>query len=552
MNYIKRVDWILYLLWALFINMCNIWLIGPLVEDYSILGVISLFVILGIWLISIPPKWRKKWITFTLFAIMLGTGYSSLSYYPTGHRVVLTIVISVLLIVLAAWVGKVRILSLVFGALVLIAGNWWLPFSDWTFLSHFSVAYYGKLGLNPADMPSLPVVPVPTSNGKNVLITLSLMPETTQDVQTSVAAAGSTPNSLHDVIQSFDHRYEVMEITYQNGKFVRVPAKPSDIARLNPIDLVSTFFPMEEARWSVENGKVIQYTVPTITAQQYAQISNDAANYPSNALAMAEQVQEANMRNWDELLAKLGITPTHQLSVANGILHGTWNGHDIHVAVNSTALVATGSFTSPNAQQALLEGANRLQIVDLNSGSGKLVSTYVGSATSPVSSDIRVGAIDNSGREAIFVNDAPAFILQASAHGPWKTLYTAPPNSSLRFEGSAVWGSDKTPEIITDDPSLLRPTPTRFLTSYTYRDGQLYRNWRVYHTNVVNVYPVRFQPNGKMYLAFTIYNQGKFFILSRQFIPVVPITASLLGLSVLIGFILRMRMGGQKRAESKS
>lgn len=548
-----RPNWLLFLLWSLFINVFTLWVVDPLVEDYSILGVVALFCIGGIWVVSIPRQWRKKWLTFTLFAVFLGTGFNSLSFFPPGHRLTWTILMSIAMIIAAFWYARIRVLPMVLSAILLAVCNMWMPFEDWTLLTHFKISYYGKAGLNPMDMPSLPMVVTTRANGTKAIVTLSSYTETKSDVEQAVSTAGVTANDLHNVIQSFNHRYTLIEVGLHDGKFTEAPANPNDLSNLNPVGLYSSFFPMSVAHWAVQsNGNVLQYTVPTLTPLQSEQLTNDAADYPANLLALSETVQSKNTAHWNSLLTQLGVSAKRGLQVESGRLTGEWNGRVIDVPVQSTTLIGTGSFTAPGRQQALLEGANRLQVVDLDTGSGQLVSTFVGSLSSPLSDDIRIGPIDNSGQDVIFVNESPAFILKASASGNWSTLYTAPANSSLRFEGTAVFGSDKTPEIITDDPSYMRPTPIRFLSSYTYRNGQLIRNWRVYRTNVVNVYPVQFANNRPTQLVLSIYNEGKFFILSRHFIPVVPITSGLFALSVLIGFILRIRKGGKRNASSRA
>lgn len=547
-----RIDWLLFLAWALFINLCNLWLIGPLVQDYSILGVVALFIIAGVWFASIPPRFRKKWLTFTVYSILLGTGIDSLTFYPTGHKIAWMVIMSVAMMVAAFAYARIRLLSLTVAALGVILCNLWLPYEDWTLLSHFRILYYGKAGLNPADMPSLPMVVVPTKDGQHVLVTLSNFKESKDSVLQAVQAAGRSPNDLHNVVESLGHRYQLVEVAEQNGKFALSSVRPSDLAAMDPAALFSSSFPMRVADWTVDQGKVIQYSSASNTASELTKLTNNPADYPSNLLAASEHVMDLNLAHWSDLLKTLGVSRSQGLSVTGGMLSGTWNGHTISLPVAATEVVATGSFTSAHASEALLEGANRLQIVNLTDGTGALVSTYVGSVNSALTDDIRVGPVDATGQDMIFVNGSPAFILRASATGAWQDIYTAPPQSSLRFEGSVAFGQDKTPEILTDDPSLMRATSIRFLTSYTLRDGQLVRNWRVYHTNLVNVYPVQFTPSGPTDLVLSVYNQGKFFVLSRHFIPVVPLTSGLLGLSVAIGFVIRLRKGERRHATTRA
>lgn len=103
------------------------------------------------------------------------------------------------------------------------------------------------------------------------------------------------------------------------------------------------------------------------------------------------------------------------------------------------------------------------------------------------------------------------------------------------------------PEIITDDPSYIRNSPVRYFTSYTYRDGQLVRNWRVFKTNLVNVNAVQFTPGGPQYIVASNYGTGELFVLKRHRWPVVPAASVLLGITIISGWWLRLKAGRRAR-----
>ncbi|MCL6548148.1 MAG: hypothetical protein K6T30_04470 [Alicyclobacillus sp.] len=538
-----RLDWLPYLLWAVFVNACNVWLITPLAQDYAVLGIICIFIIVTAWLTSIPAAARKKWISFTVFSLLAGQAFSALAFYDWAPRVKLSIVAGVGLMLVAWAFGRVRWLPLAVSCVGLWLANLFLPLADWSFLSHFRIAYYGRENVLPSDILALPFVTVSTPGGRAV-ITLTRAKEDRTDVEQAVTGAGSSPDDLANVIQSFGHRYTLVEVRLENGRFVQSPATPEEIAQVDPNQLVSTFFPFARAYWTVEHGQVIQYMANSLSPAQLTRLANAPAGYPANVLALAKRTEQQELVDWRHLLDQLGVHPSVAgLSVQNGRLTGRYSGRVIDVPVRASAVIGIGSFTAPGTHEALLEGANELEVVSLDAGSGRVVSSFQGPPGQPLPNDIRFGEIDGSGRDFIFVNDQPAYILEATARGSWRRVYTAP-NASLRFEGSVLWPPDRTPEIITDDPSYVRNVPTRYFTSYTYRGGQLYRNWRVYHTNVVNVEPVQFSDGGPVYIVAAIYSTGKFVILKRHFIPVVPITAVILGLVIACGWVIRIRRRG--------
>lgn len=76
---------ILYALWALCTNEINIVVVKPLVQDFQILGVTIIVIVLALWVLSIPVHHRKQWIGYTLFTLLLGQLF--LHAFARGHGV---------------------------------------------------------------------------------------------------------------------------------------------------------------------------------------------------------------------------------------------------------------------------------------------------------------------------------------------------------------------------------------------------------------------------------------------------------------------------------
>lgn len=535
---INSYQWILFAFWALFVNAINIWMIGPLVQDFAIYGVVAVFLIALLWIASIPSSQRFKWIAFTIFCLMLGQGLSTIAFYPLSSRIPLGIVLFLGLFIIGLLVSKYGWRKLLLSSVALVLINLLLPISEWPFLTHFEIVKYGRFSLNPTDIPALPFAPISTAQG-NALITVKRVLPTQQELTTLATNAVNSPNALENVLRNDKDEYELVKISMDHGHLSETPATAEDLAKVAPWQLVRSFFPFTTANWTVMNHHVIQYMSPTLPPDSATALSLEPASYGVNMVAVAKYAWQKEDNHWNDMLANLGVLAKQpNLQIQKGHLTGIWQGKPIHVAVHGTIILGTGSFTQVGSQQVLVEGADILQIVDL--GSGKIVATYRTDAAHPLPNDIVYGPLTTGGTDAIFVNDVPAYILQAHKNGVIDKIYTAP-NASLRFEAVMQFPGDQNPEIITDDPSLIRNSPTRYFTSYTFRNDNLYRNWRVFRTNVVNVTPIQFTNSGPEYIALSIYSTGQYLILKRSFLPVMPISIGLLVICIGIGFGLRYR-----------
>lgn len=536
------LTWVLYLFWALFINAVNEWIIIPLAEDFAIIGVVVIVALVVLWLTSIPKSSRRRWIAFSLFSLMLGYGLSSISNYPIVRRIELSILMILGLVVIAWLFARIKIVYLGLSTLALIVANTWLPISEWPFLTHFSVAYYGRFNILSSDFPALPFAPIQTSHGE-ALVTVENYRESNLNFEKAAIKAVDSPNALQDLLQNFSHLYRFVTVVDENGRFVSHPTTAQELSKVNINDLISSFFPFERADWRVLNGTVVQYMSPSVSPQILAQMVGTPANFPINEVALANVVEQHEKQSWDRLLNQLGVLPSQpKLSIVGGVLQGQYLGKDIHLSVQDTKILGYGSFTTTGAHEVVLQGANRIDVVSLDSSPGKLVATYHGTSIKPLSNDMVVGPLTKNGSDALFVNATPAYILQY-VHQQWKVVYTAP-NPSFRFEASVQYQSGQAPEILTNDPSYVRNSPTRYFTSYRFvpgeKQGQLVRNWRVYHTNLVNVRLIQFQDNSSPDVVASIYGTSKFVILRRSQLPVVPGAITILVLFIVAGWGKRL------------
>ncbi len=533
------VLWLGYLLWAVFVNAVNVWILTPIAEDYGILGVVGVVLISVVWLLGLPTSTRRKWVIFTMFALLVGQGLSDMANSPSLRAVVLAVVMCLGLIALAAWVGKVRMRHLVVTAVALSAISASLPFSEWPYFTRFMIVSSGDLPVSSTDFQSLPLAAVQTPQGQAV-VTVKKVRETTTGFTQRVMNATSSTDELQNVLTSYNHLYELVSLSGSNSSVgLRMPT-PEELSAVNPINL-DPQFPFTLAHWSVTGGRVYESFTPVLTPAQIAKVGLNPTAMSSELVVLSKQVQQEEQTNWDQVLSQLGVSPRSTgLQVVHGVLQGTASGLSVHVKTGEGQVIGFGHFTDPQANQVLFEGLNTLKVISLANG-GTVVATYQGSAAHPLSTDVIIGALDASGRNVVFVNSSPAIIIQANSNGTWKQLYQAP-NRSLRFEASVQFSGDKLPEILTNDISLMQPSTIRYFTSYSYQNGSLVRNWRVYRPGIAKVMPVQFSSAARVPdLLATVSGTGKFVVLKRHDIPVVPIASVLLALIIAGGYAMRLR-----------
>ncbi|MBF8376323.1 hypothetical protein IW967_00225 [Alicyclobacillus mali] len=534
--------WVWYVFWALFANAVYVWILRPLVDDLALYGVLAVIAIILLWMTSLKRPIRRRWLMYTLFVLIVAEGYSTLAFASKLKQALVAIVMLVLLWLLAMLIGRVRpVASLLGGASVLIA-QVFLPLNDWAFLTHFRVLQDAQVNLRVQNSPEAPFAVIPVKGGQAIITIDSHIP-TKQELEQRAISATDSPDALYNVLQTAQGEYEIVELKSVGGHLKKVVPSPQDLARVNPLDLVRAFFPYELANWYVENGRVYEYLTPFLTDQQAVEAALDPASYPASFQAIANQASAKEVANWDDCLAQLGVKPDRSgVYISNDRLMGLGAARGSAVTMQAESVVGEGHFTTAQDNQILLVGDNSLHVYDVNLG--RIVASYQGSADNPVPNDIRIGPLVSGGRDAVFVNASPAYILTVSPQGTWKRVYTAP-SQSFRFE-TVLTGVRLYPEILTNDPSYIRNSPVRYFSAYRFvpsadGDGQLVRVWRVFRTNVVNVTPLHLQGVPSEVLALDIYGTGDYLIIAPSNTPVLPAACAALAAIIVGGWLYRPR-----------
>lgn len=533
-----------YIVWAVLVNALAVWVIGPLVQDLAIFGIVAAVILVILWLTSLYPRYRRRFVTFTLFSLLLGQGLSALAFSSVSKTLVVSVVMSVGLFIAAIWFGKIRFFPLLFGTIAVILANAWLPFADWPFLTQFRIVQHSRLHIDPHDLDAAPFDVIHTSTG-DALLTVSEYIPSKALLQQLVQTATDSPNALQNVLQTAQGEYRFVEIKRVGNRIEQVPASAADLAQAHPLNLIKSFFPFQLAHWYVANGELSEYLSPYLTSNQAVETAINSASYATSMQALSDQGVQDELSNWQSALAQLGVKANPSgWRIESGKLTGSYQGKTLSVPVTATSVVGEGHFTSTTANQLLLVGNNDLQVFDLDAQ--KVITTYRGTSANPVPNDVVIGPLTHGGRDAVLVNAAPAYILTVSPSGTWQQVYTATSNS-FRFE-TVLDTSNGATQLITDDPSKVRNAATRYFSSYHFvpgsagQAGQLERNWRVFRTNVVNVTPISLTNGGGEDLAVAIYGSGEYLILHKTNVPVLPIAAGLFGLIVIAGWVNRIRL----------
>lgn len=501
--------------WAVFINLINVWLVQPLIDDLAALGILCVIVIAAIWLFSVPRGLRRSLSVLTLAALLLGQGLAGIAQFHILSVVSLGILA---LIALTSWFGRLTVLNAAVTLVALVGLNWVVPVSDWPLLAEFSVVLNQAHSL---DLHAFSVTPLfVTQLGK-------------QQSVVTVQNVGSQSSAF------LKQAYSYQQISATAGHIRLQPASAATLAQLPPNEALAFTSPLFQPLWHVQGGRLLVSFQSSMSTLDYARWTASFTSVPvklstqwSIGLATAEQ-------SWKAALAKLGEEPVSPaLYVSHGVLKGTYNGQSLHLPVSATKVVAQGSFSRAGAHELLLEGGNLLQVVSLDKHP-HVISTYHLAAAGALYGQLFVGPIDAAGRDAVYVNDDGgngdvAHILEMTSNGRWRQVYTAP-NPHLRFLAAVQFQNHLMPEIIANDTSYLRSTSTTvYLTSYRFEHGRLERNWRMDLSDVNNAAAVHLL--GPQSTQLVLAEKQRIVVVRRHDFPAVQLTAGLFTLVVIGGF----------------
>lgn len=529
-------------LWAVFANLVNAWLVRPALEEAGIIGLVCVVVGVALGYGAVPAQWKRRALVFTGFAILLGVGWTHLTAGSWVHRLALGALMSAGLAVTAWLAARLRWRLLISTALVLAVLNAWIPIAVWPMLTHFWVRGSGNVELAGGDFPAAPLQVVDEPGGRQALATLTQVHLTPALTRTWLANNHDTPEAFQAATYGLNHLYALGEIQHTSLGFRVVPASASLLTSLSPTAFQAGLFPVSVLQWTWWDGRPLATVQPAVTPGTAASWAAQSWRLPENWARAAASAWQAARDSWRTAVTAAGGTSSiPSLTVDGDVLLGVYEGQtvDVRVPAGST-VVGVGALTGVGRHEALLVGPDELTVVSLDTPGGRVIGSMRWTGTSLLGNDVFIAPLTAEGRDFIYVNTSPAQIWEVDASGRWSRLYTAP-NGVFRFETAVRWAAETQPEIIVSDPTNAGDGSVRYLTSYTWRNGQLIRNWRVYWPDFVNVTAFRPDAGGPTYLAGSLYGSGEWLVLQRHFLPLLPISVVLLAGLYGVGWAYRLR-----------
>jgi len=112
--------WWLFVLWALSVNLVNLWFVKPVVRQLDVVGVLLVMVAAVLWMVSLPRRQRKVWIGFTLYGLLVGQGIGRLHTAGLAGEIPLGIVAVVCLLLLAWAYTRMPLITLLLSAVFVV------------------------------------------------------------------------------------------------------------------------------------------------------------------------------------------------------------------------------------------------------------------------------------------------------------------------------------------------------------------------------------------------------------------------------------------------
>jgi hypothetical protein len=522
---------VLLVLYAVFLVTFYDLVVIPLALDLSYIGFLMIGAGAVISWFAIPKAWRRTFSLLTLLILLLCYGVNSIYSDSLAWRFVEFPVMFAILGWIASRYAKIRwkyTLTLLVSVAVLLAV---IPLGSMPFYSKFGIAAKSD------QLDARPLFPLyPLVNKGNAIYSLGDLPKTDEQdtlqedeqqleqVKKGTNASSTLrdwfsrlfgkkpvdPNAVAARVKKQLENVDVLRFTPDTG-YKKEPATQAEVASLPFSSLGLAGFPYYSSSWSVENGVVKQHFTPVDDPKQVLTSFFDPLSITVAMDERAARSVKESRNNWNHMF-----------------------GQHTNVEIPGSIIIGQGKFLPGTGTQLVIEGANELKLVDASHPDGPAITTWKGTWVEPLTSDLIIADIDGDGLDELLINTTPAKILKLKPDHTWETLWQsglAKEKDSFRFEFVSRDPYLKKPVIIANDPSLIRDVNTRYLTAYTYDNGQLNRVWRMYKENIVFPHPI----SADLWVT-QLYGTQQFFVLKSLPYPVVPVLVGLYGLLVLAGY----------------
>lgn len=511
-NWLRLVVAALYTLFILgFYHLVII----PLALDLSFIGLLmgALFVIIGYF--AVPRHLRRYMILFSLSILLFSYGVNSIYSTSIALRIIEFPLMYGVIGYLSYLYGKVKWQMNFVVLLVLAVFQSFIPISSLPYYSHFQLKYISPQTDNLALFPVYPVV----NQGSN-LYTLGSLPltktEAVAEANQHAADIKLTPLERADKLILQLQNVNVLRFAQQQG-MLESGVTETQMKQLPFLNFGLTGFPYYVSSWSTVSGHVQQHFQ---AVDPPVDVLTSFLNPLSTTLSMNQRAERSSVQSRQNWTKSIGTNALAQVA--------------------GSTLIGKGRFTPDTGEQFLLEGNNEIQLVNAQNPDSVL-ATYKGTFQDPLSDDVLIGDVTGDGIDEVLLNTSPARILKLDpATHSWNVLWTSA-KPSFRFEFLDRNGAASS-TVIANDPSFVRDQPARYLSAYTWKNGQLIRDWRVFKVNML--FPFQL-PNHDWVVQ--LYGQHQFVLLSPLTL-FLPFWEVILYLVLLVGgFAIQFRQKGVRQ-----
>lgn len=449
-------------LYSVFLVALNQLVAIPLMLDFSYIGLLVLTAAAVLGYFAVPRAWRRFFALFSLLILLTGYGIQSVYSDSLWRRFLEFPLMLLILGWIAASYGRIkwRYTLTVFSVLAVMLAA--VPLSEFPFYAKFRLVYKSE---HLDRRPIFPIYPI-VNRGSNLYTIGDLRKLTDKELKEATpdpkenrdlpAAAAKLKNQLEHV--------DVLRFAPDDG-YRKHPVAKEEMAALPFTSFGLAGFPYYTSSWTIEGDGVKQHFTPVDDPKTVLTSFLDPLSVTVAMDERAARSQAASRKNWADTF-----------------------GTDTRPQSAGAALVGQGKFLPEGGTQLLLVGNNELRLVDGTSPNAAPIAVYKGTWEEPVTRNLTVGDIDGDGIEEVLVNSTPAKILKIGQNRTWETIWESG-KKSLRFEFVEPRPGQK-PLIVVQDPSAVRNQDTRFLSGYTWNNGQLIREWRVFKTNLLFPAPI--------------------------------------------------------------
>ncbi len=496
----------------------------PAILDWSVYGVLLVFCLVGLLVLSIPAAKRVPNLVLAIAFLLSVRSLDDISSYTTVWKILFGLFIFFLLLIVGKILGRFSVRSYLVTFLVAVVLTSSIDLSQarlWTefFVKWESPALYKRY----ATVDYFPVILADVDgDGAQEIITQQNLEEAERE-KLLVVERGVK----YEILTNEESLFAVYK--WDGEVFKELTPEQYDISKLKanlPVDYLG--FPFYETKNRIDqSGAVKQIMRPSAGKTELVESSVNFVAFPFQILKISETALESRLENQEELGQ---AAPTSSVGQGNLI-----PGPSLEtVAIDHILTVSKANDKKP------------IGIID------ETMISDIGT------SEIIIGDVDNDKTDEILLTSETSRILKLNSDGKWQILWTSIDKldekarfQKFRFEDFAPLGQSKSPQIIALSKSYVRNNPTRYMTGYVYKDGALHQQWRVF-SGLINLRAGDIDGDGENELIGYMYRAHRLFVLEKHNVPVVTGIYVVTGLLILWGLVRQWRgkkyAGGEQNA----